>query len=97
MKNTELTHNDVPHALEEVRQIVRQMRVILGERNERPYTEDLMTVDGAAQLLGLTKSGIYSKVHKRQIPFIKLQHSSRVRFSRKQLTAWLMEGQRQAA
>lgn len=100
MKEVKLTFDDVPCVLGNLLQKVEQLEKLLiahEEQNPANRQEDLMNVDGAAKLLGLTRSGIYSKIYKREIPFIKLQHSSRVRFSRKALTAWLMEGQRQAA
>ena len=49
---------------------------------------DLMTYDETAALLGLPKGTLYSWVHERRVPHIRLGPRL-VRFSRRAMTAWL--------
>ncbi len=91
----------MPKALAEILQEVKQLKILLNREGEQhQQAEDLMTVEQAAKFLGMTKSGIYSKIWKKEIPYIKLKGSNRVRLSRRRLTVWLSEGEqelRQAA
>lgn len=96
----QVTHNDLPQAVASLHEKIDKVMAYMSVHDEGNFESrlpDIIGVKDCAQLLGLTTSGIYAKIHRREIPFIKLQNSSRVRFSRKQINAWIMEGQRQAA
>jgi excisionase family DNA binding protein len=49
----------------------------------------LLTVEEVADLLRLTKKGIYAMVEARRIPFVKI--SNRVRFLKSDVLDWLSE------
>ncbi len=53
-------------------------------------TEDLMTINGAANFLDLSKATIYSKVSRRELPVMK--RGKRLYFSKEELTKYLKEG-----
>ena len=100
MKQRQLTFDDVPRAMESLLEKVERLESLLIVRNDNDVENrqsEIMDVREVAKFLNLTTSGIYAKVHRKEIPFIKLQDSNRVRFSRKQINAWLMDSQRQAA
>lgn len=48
---------------------------------------ELLTINGACDFLGYKKSTIYNKIHKREIPFIKMGHL--VRFDKAELVKYL--------
>ncbi|OVE79285.1 hypothetical protein BVY01_02905 [bacterium I07] len=48
-----------------------------------------LTTDGLEQYTGLAKKTIYNYVNKRQIPFRKIPHSSKLIFNRADIDAWL--------
>ncbi len=54
-----------------------------------PDLPELLTVDEVAELLRLTKKGVYSMVEARRIPHFKV--SNRVRFARADVVRWLEE------
>ena len=90
----------MPRAMESLLERVNRIETLMTRRNEEELESrlpDLINVKEVGKLLGLTTSGIYAKVHRKEIPFIKLQDSNRVRFSRKQITLWLTESQQKAA
>lgn len=55
-------------------------------------SEQLLTVQGAAQFLNLTVPTIYSKVSKGEIPFMK--RSKRLYFSKQELTDYVKKGRK---
>lgn len=52
--------------------------------------EDFISIEQAAQLLGLAKGTLYQKCHKREIPYFK--RGSLLFFSKKELEKWIMDG-----
>lgn len=100
MKQRQLTHNDLPWAIESILERMEKLERLLSAKDENDYADsraDFLNVSQAAEFLGLTKSGVYHKIHKKEIPFIKVHNSNRVRFSRKSLSLWLLDEQRDAA
>ena len=100
MKQKQLTHNDLPEAVEALLEKMERLEAFMTVRNEKEFENrqsDIIDIKELAKILSITTSGLYQKVHKKEIPFFKLKDSNRVRFSRKQINAWLMESQRQAA
>jgi excisionase family DNA binding protein len=100
MKQRQLTHNDLPWAVESLLEKMEKLEAMLSIKEQHEIENrlpDIIDVKEVAKLLGLTTSGIYTKVHKNEIPFIKMKDSNRLRFSRKQINAWLMDSQKQAA
>lgn len=62
------------------------------EPAEQP--EQLLTVKGAAEFLGLTVQTIYSKCSRNEIPFMK--RSKRLYFSSTELMEYLKEGRKKS-
>lgn len=62
------------------------------EPTEQP--EQLLTVKGAAEFLGLTVPTIYSKCSRNEIPFMK--RSKRLYFSSTELMEYLKEGRKKS-
>ena len=52
--------------------------------------KDLLTIDEAAEFLSLTKPTLYSKVSRRELPFMK--RGKRLYFSREKLMEYVKEG-----
>ena len=63
--------------------------------NYQKEAEDLLTVQEAANFLSLVKPTIYSKVNKRELPFMK--RGKRLYFSQSELLEYIKEGRRQTA
>jgi len=57
--------------------------------SEYANTEELMTVDQVAALLGMSEKAIYNRVSRRAIPYIKLGGS--LRFRRSDIERWIKE------
>ena len=53
----------------------------------RPTTTRLLTVQEAADMLGVTTGSLYQKIFRRQIPHVKLGHT--VRFNEAALLEWI--------
>lgn len=51
--------------------------------------DELLTVEEAGKFLKCTKATIFSKVHRKKLPYIK--HGKRVYFSKDELTRWLID------
>ena len=62
------------------------------EPTEQP--EQLLTVQGAAEFLGLTVPTIYSKCSRNELPFMK--RSKRLYFSSTELMEYLKEGRKKS-
>jgi len=69
-----------------VRKILSDMCI---EPNER-----LISIEEAAQFIGLSKATIYTKSSHREIPFHKIPGSKKLRFSKSELLAWQKSKQR---
>lgn len=62
----------------------------VGKENQIENTDQLMTIKEAAKFLNLTVPTIYSKVSRKEIPFMK--RSKRLYFSKEELLAYIKEG-----
>lgn len=63
--------------------------------NSQNEVEGFLTVEEAATFLTLAQSTIYSKVHKRELPFMK--RGKRLYFSQSELLEYIKEGRSQTA
>ena len=91
----QVTFNDLPKAVTMLTKEVSELKRLLIEKQEQPPTdqpEQLLTVQGAAEFLGLTVPTIYSKCSRNEIPFMK--RSKRLYFSSTELMDYLKEGRR---
>jgi excisionase family DNA binding protein len=72
--------------------------ILKAVRNEQPHTaeptEQLLTIQEAAEFLKLTVPTLYSKVSKGELPVMK--RSKRLYFSRAELLAYLKEGRKKS-
>ena len=71
-------------------------RLLRANKSQQPneVTEQLLTVEEAAEFLKLAVPTIYSKVSKRELPVMK--RGKRLYFSSTELMAYLKEGQKQS-
>lgn len=93
----QITHNDLPQAVGLLLEKVERMEFMLAQANElAPLApqNDIIKADEAANLLGITKNSLYQRTSKGEIPFIKLNNSTHIRFSRKDLIDWVRSGNR---
>lgn len=92
-----LTFNDLPTAVTMLTKEVSELKRLLTEKQEKPNTEkteQLLTVQEAAQFLSLTVPTIYSKVSKNELPVMK--RSKRLYFSSTELMLYLRQGRKKS-
>lgn len=63
-----------------------------GTKEKESSIEQLLTIEQAAEFLNLAVPTLYTKVHKREIPFMK--RSKRLYFSKDELTDYLKAGRK---
>lgn len=90
----ELTFENLPRCIAELRTEVRNMRDILSQCMIEPKSssEEILTVQGAAKFLRLSVPTIYGLVHRRELPHSK--KGKRLYFSLIQLQEWIQQGKR---
>ena len=67
-----------------VKEVVDQLKPLIG--NNDSNVNESMTVEEVAKYLKVTKSFVYEKIHKREIPFYKVGRFPR--FSKKHIDLW---------
>jgi|TARA_R110000787_G_scaffold249303_3_gene354911 excisionase family DNA binding protein len=95
--NVDLTYNDLPKAVTMLTNEISELKRLLTKKQEETpteRTEQLLTVQEAAQFLNLTVPTIYSKVSKRELPFMK--RGKRLYFSSVELMAYIKEGRKKS-
>tara|TARA_R100000908_G_scaffold42248_1_gene19677 strand:- start:315 stop:671 length:357 start_codon:yes stop_codon:yes gene_type:complete len=88
-----LTFEKLPQEVSNLSKEFAELKKLILESKELPKEvkeEKLLTVKGAAKLLDLTVPTIYSKISRKELPFMK--RSGRVYFSRTDLLNYLKEG-----
>ena len=86
-----ITFNDMPVALSGIIDQMNRIEAML--KLERPEPEsDILNIDQAAELLGWAVSTIYQKINRLELPHYK--QGSSLRFSRKDLNAWIVSGRK---
>jgi excisionase family DNA binding protein len=87
----EITYNSLPEAVTHLSERLENIERLLTEQKEHPKgQDDLLTIDQAAEFLTLTKPTLYSKVSRRELPYMK--RGKRLYFSKDELMAYLKEG-----
>lgn len=67
------------------------------EKKEQASIRDLkhreiLSLDEVSRLYGVRKSWLYSMVHRKKIPYIKLPGSNLTFFNNKEIKAYMMDG-----
>ena len=88
----DLTFDQLPKAVIMLTNEVSELKRLLVEKLEQAPTEQLLTVQDAAQFLNLTVPTIYSKVSKGELPVMK--RSKRLYFSSSELLDYLKAGRK---
>jgi excisionase family DNA binding protein len=91
----EFTFDQLPQAVNQLHKKLENIERLLQSfqlSQSAELQEHLLTVQEAAEFLNLTVPTIYSKVSRRELPFMKRQ--KRLYFSNKELLAYLKEGSR---
>ena len=87
-----ITFNELPQVISEInRKIDILTEKLQTGNNDQTKGQDLLTIKEAAKLLNLKVPTLYSKVSRREIPFMKV--SKRLYFSRKDLINYIKSGQ----
>ena len=68
-----------------VKRVVMQLTALL-QQNPQNNDNESMTVEDIAKYLKVTKSFVYEKIHKKEIPFYKVGRLPR--FSKKHIDLW---------
>jgi len=85
-----ISFNDLPEAVTELTRKVDELyKVIINVQPQDP-AEQFLTVDETAKFLNLSVPTIYSKVSKRELPYMK--RGKRLYFARKDLETYLQSG-----
>lgn len=72
-------------------EVVRKLS-LLNNSNNNELQDDIININGASMITGLSVPTIYSKVSKREIPFSKPKGSKRLYFSKSELTEFIKTG-----
>ena len=87
---TVISFNDLPGAVFELTQKVDELYSIVKNVEPREQADQYLTVEEAAEFLSLSIPTIYSKVSKRELPYMK--RGKRLYFSREDLESYLEDG-----
>lgn len=88
-----ITFEQLPTAISHLFQKVDNIERLLQQRTElQVESEQLLTIQQAAQLLNLSVPTIYGLVSKAEVPVSK--KGKRLYFSKQELTAWIKEGRK---
>ena len=88
-----LTFNDLPNAVTKLTKEISELKALLTKKQEekrKDPTEKLLSVQETAKFLNLSIPTIYSKVSRRELPFMK--RGKRLYFSSIDLLNYLKEG-----
>jgi len=92
-----LTFDQLPQAVTMLTKEVSEIKRLFMEKQEQlpiEQSEQLLTVEDAAQFLNLTVATIYSKVSKGELPVMK--RSKRLYFSKTELIDYLKGGRKKS-
>jgi excisionase family DNA binding protein len=88
----QVTFESLPQAVIMLTKEVSELKRLLIDKQEQPINqpEQLLTVQEAAQFLNLAVATIYSKVSRKELPFMK--RSKRLYFASSELLEYLKQG-----
>ena len=87
----ELSFERLPQAVELLIRKVNNLEVLIKEQPTE-QADEYLTIEETASFLSLTIPTIYSKVSRRELPFMK--KGKRLYFSKKELSEYLMSGRK---
>jgi excisionase family DNA binding protein len=73
----------------QIKSLKREIEILQVELQPNQKKEDIMDIQGAMGFLGLKKSTIYSKVNRKELPYMKI--GKRLYFSRNELEGYLKD------
>lgn len=85
-----ISFNDLPLAVTELTKKVDELYKVITNVQPQETTDQFLTVEQAADFLTLSVPTIYSKVSRRELPYMK--RGKRLYFARKDLEAYLQGG-----
>ena len=87
---TEINFNDLPKAVTELTRKVDELYKVIANVQPQETADQFLTVDETAEFLNLSVPTIYSKVSKRELPYMK--RGKRLYFARKDIETYLQGG-----
>ncbi|TDN99987.1 helix-turn-helix domain-containing protein [Sunxiuqinia elliptica] len=92
-----LSFDQLPTAVSQLSEKLDRLEKLFTQKQEFPTVEQpeqLFSIDQAAEFLNLSKPTLYSKVSRKEIPYMK--RSKRLYFSRTELMDYLKAGRRKS-
>lgn len=87
---TTITFDELPQAVTELNRKVDELYDIITSKQSKDSADQFLSVKETAKFLNLSVPTIYSKVSRRELPYIK--RGKRLYFSMKDLETYLKEG-----
>lgn len=88
----ELTHNDLPKAMQELLQLSKEMNQRLQALEHFKPEEELLSIEEASEFLKKTKQTLYRYSCKGTIPACR--RGGRLYFEKKDLLTWIRDGKK---
>lgn len=90
---SKITFDQLPESIYQLHLKIDELKNLLFEKsNTNQPSDQLLNIDEAASFLNLSVSTVYSKVAKRELPFMK--KSKRLYFSREDLHDYIIQGRK---
>ena len=91
-----LTFEQLPEAVTNLTREVSALRqLLISKEKQEEQSEQFLTIQQAAEFLCLTVPTIYSKVSKRELPFMK--QGKRLYFAKSELSEYLKAGKKKTS
>lgn len=91
-----LTFDQLPEAVTNLTKEVSALRqLLISKEQQEEQSEQFLTIQQAAEFLCLSVPTIYSKVSKRELPFMK--QGKRLYFAKSELSEYLKAGKRKTS
>lgn len=87
-----LTFEQLPQVVMTLTEEVRELRKLFLEPQPQQETDKFLTIQETADFLNLSVPTIYSKVQRRQLPYMK--QGKRLYFSKTELTEYIEQGRK---
>ncbi|WP_298288101.1 helix-turn-helix domain-containing protein [uncultured Lutibacter sp.] len=87
---TKLSFESLPQVVQELKAQIDILTISIESAKTAEKKNDLLNIEEAAKFLNLSKSTLYNKVNKREIPHMK--QGKRLYFSRMELISYIKSG-----